>query len=294
MNELPEQTLFESTALRRNFNHLAFGLGIALGIFFLYQLMGGGLAGIMLFTGYKEWLWLAQGIGQVVFMLFPAILVMKYSPLGHRGLLRYEGQTSKIQWIAGIIGILAFQLFADSFTTLQEQLIPQSIMPLYENMKQQMESMYATLLGGGGGVNIIKGLVIGAIIPALSEEVLFRGIMQRSLEQVWSPLRAILWTSVIFGVIHLNPADIVSLVFIGGYLGVLAYSTKSLALPITVHFLNNAIAVVALNLTDTNSINQPDGAPIWIAGVLCTSGLAAACVAAMVVWRGRVENEISN
>lgn len=289
MSELPEHEPFESTVTRRNFNHLAFGLGIALGIFFLYQLMGGGMAGIMLFTGYKEWLWLAQGIGQVVFMLIPAILVMKYSPLGHHGLLRFEGQTTKIQWIAGIVGILAFQLFADSFTTLQEQLIPQSIMPLYENMKQQMESMYATLLGGGGGINIVKGMVIGAIIPAISEEILFRGVMQRSLEQVWSPVRAILWTSVIFGFIHFNPTDIISLVLIGGYLGVLAYSTQSLALPITAHFLNNAIAVVALNLTEVNTIEQPDGTPLLIAGLLSTSGLAAASVAAMVVWRSRKE-----
>ena len=55
---------------------------------------------------------------------------------------------------------------------------------------------------------------------------------------------------------------------IGVYLGVLAYSTRSLALPITVHFLNNAIAVVAMNLVDTTSTEMPDGTPLWIAAII--------------------------
>ncbi|MBI3258363.1 MAG: CPBP family intramembrane metalloprotease [Ignavibacteriae bacterium] len=292
MSDFNEQNGSDGTFIQKHFNHLMYGLGVGLGIFFMYQLFGGGLAGIMILTESKEWLWLLQGIGQVVFMLVPTLIAMKYSPLGRKELLRLGGDTTSIQWIAGISGILAIQLFAGSFSTVQNQFIPESIIALFEEMKNQMEKIYTELLGGGGTLNMIKGIAIGAIIPAVSEEVLFRGLMQRSLEQLWSPKRAILWTGVIFGIIHFNPTDVVSLVIIGVYLGVLAYSTRSLALSVIVHFLNNAIAVIAINLSVNNTGELPDGTPAWIAGLLCTSGLAGAILAAMVVIRSRSKNKI--
>ena len=289
MTDFSQQDEEERTFSKKYFNQLAYGLGGALGIFFLYEILGGGLASILLLTQSKEWLWLIQGIGQIAFMLVPTLIAMKYSPLGKRELLRLEGNTTAMQWIAGISGILAIQLFAGSFSTIQNQFIPESIMPLFEELKNQMEKIYTEILGGGGTLNMIKGLAIGAIIPAVSEEVLFRGMMQRSLEQNWSPKRAIIWTGVIFGLIHFNPTDVVSLVVIGMYLGVLAYATRSLALPITVHFLNNAIAVVAINLSQNNTGELPDGTQAWIAALICTTGLAGAILAAMVVMRQRVE-----
>lgn len=289
MSELLQQDEIENSPDLLNFKHVAFGLGAGLGIFFLYQLFGGGLVGVMLLTNNKEWIWLLQGIGQVVFMLLPTVIIMKYSPLERRGLLRLKGHTTLQQWGAGIVGIIVFQLFAGSFSTLQEQSIPQSLLPFYENLKQQMESIYTMLLGGGGGVNIIKGLAIGALIPAVSEEVLFRGLLQRSLEQELSPFKSILWTGIIFGVIHFNPTDIISLILIGIYIGILAYSTRSLLLPIAVHLLNNAIAIMAMNLTEGNSTDLPDGIPMWIVGLLCSSSIAIVVLCARIVLRGRTE-----
>jgi len=282
-----EKSNIETT--HKHFKHLAFGLGVGLGVFFLYQLLGGGSVAILLLTNSKEWIWLVQGIGQILFMLLPALILSKYSPLGKTGLLRLKGHTSLKQWIAGLLGILAMQVFASSLSLIQELLIPESIMPLYVALKQQMELLYTMLLGGGGIINLTKGLLIGALIPAVSEEVLFRGVIQRSLEEELSPLRAILWTGTIFGVIHFNPTDIIGLIVIGIYIGVLAYSTRSLLLPIAVHFVNNAIAVVAMNVNNGNSSDLPNGIPIWIAGLLCTSSFAVVVLCARLVLKERTE-----
>ena len=46
-----------------------------------------------------------------------------------------------------------------------------------------------------------------ALVPGFCEEVFFRGYMQRRLLQAWSPWSAILVTSLLFGVLHLNPAQ---------------------------------------------------------------------------------------
>lgn len=268
------------------FNHILFGFLACLGVFFFYQLFGGGAVAFLLFIKHTDWIWLVQGAGQVIFMLLPALLIMRYSPLGKVGLLRIGGKATGLQWIAGLCGILSVQIFVTGLSPLQEALIPESLMEVYKTIQSQIESMYALIIGGTGITNLIKGLVVAAVIPAFSEEILFRGVMQASLERMYSPMKAILWTGVIFGLIHFNPTEIIPLVGIGVYLGILAYYTQSLHLPIAAHFLNNAIAVAGMNLLGSNSSTlsgQEIGLPL--AGLLCTSGLAGIVVASIVVVR---------
>jgi membrane protease YdiL (CAAX protease family) len=290
MNTQSENESTATDPLPKQFGHIEFGLGNGLGIFIVYNILGVAIAIALMTTNQKNYFWLAQGIGQVLFMLLPALFFMKYSPLERRGLLRLEGHTTLGQWVAGLLGIIAIQFFVGGFSLLQEQLIPESLMSIYAEMKKHTESVYTMLLGGGGMMNIIKGLAIGGIIPAFSEEILFRGFIQRSLEQVWSPTKAIVVTGIIFGIVHFNPTDCISLMVIGIYLSILAYSTQSLALPITAHFLNNAIAIVALNIGEHNSSELPNETPLWVAGLVCTSGLAAMILAARFVIRRRMEN----
>ncbi len=277
----------------KSFNHLLFGFLACLGIFFFYQIFGGGAVAFLLLFKQTDWTWLVQGSGQVVFMLLPAILVMRYSPLGKSGLLRMGGRTTGLQWVAGLCGILSVQIFVTGLAPLQEALVPESLMDVYKNIQSQIENIYASILGGTGIVNLIKGLLVGALVPAFSEELLFRGVMQASLERVYSPMKAIVWTGILFGIIHFNPTDIIPLIGIGVYLGILAYYTQSLRLPIAAHFLNNAIAVVGMNLLGSKSstlTGQDIGLPL--AGLLCTSGLAGIVVASIVVVRQGKREEV--
>ncbi|MBK9248474.1 MAG: CPBP family intramembrane metalloprotease [Ignavibacteria bacterium] len=268
------------------FNHIVFGFVACLGVFFFYQLFGGGAVAFLLLFKQTEWIWLVQGTGQFLFMLIPAILVMRYSPLGKIGLLRLGGHTTAMQWVAGLCGVLSIQIFITGFAPLQEALVPESLMDVYKNMQTQMENIYMTILGGVGIISFLKGLLAGAIIPSFSEEILFRGVMQSSLERVFSPLKAILWSGVIFGIIHFNPTYIIPLIGIGIYLGILAYYTQSLFLPIAAHFLNNLIAVVGMNFFDERSMAISSvEISLPIAGLLCTTGLVGIVVASIVVVR---------
>jgi hypothetical protein len=46
--------------------------------------------------------------------------------------------------------------------------------------------------------------------------------------------------------VHFNPINLIPLICIGIFLGMLAYYTRSLLLPILVHFLNNVFSILAL------------------------------------------------
>ena len=102
--------------------------------------------------------------------------------------------------------------------------------------KLMQDHSYATLF-----LNII---VLG-LIPAASEEFLFRGALQPFLTD-WTrkPHLAIWLTAFIFSAIHLQFAGFIPRFLLGAYLGYLCYWSRSLWLPILAHFLHNALTIM--------------------------------------------------
>lgn len=106
---------------------------------------------------------------------------------------------------------------------------------------------------GGLGVN----LMMIAIIPAIGEEMLFRGILQRLFSEWFRNIHmAILFTAFIFAAIHLQFYGIMPRMILGILFGYLFYWTGSLWLPIFAHFLNNGSAVIVSFLVSSNMVKQ--------------------------------------
>jgi membrane protease YdiL (CAAX protease family) len=98
--------------------------------------------------------------------------------------------------------------------------------------------------------------VICVSAPIL-EELLFRGLLLPGLLKNYGPRKAIFQSSLLFGVMHLNPAQVVSAFLLGLFLGWLYYRTKSLAVCIVVHFLNNVWAWQAMQNPKWKNIEDP-------------------------------------
>lgn len=107
--------------------------------------------------------------------------------------------------------------------------------------------------------NIMKNTVLGessiisflttCICAALIEEFLCRGIMLRGLlENGYSPLKAILWSSFFFAILHLNPWQAIPAFLFGLLFGWIYYRTRCLWVPIFLHFLNNSTSFVLYKL----------------------------------------------
>lgn len=83
-----------------------------------------------------------------------------------------------------------------------------------------------------------------AIIPPLTEEFLFRGVLLQRFQVKWGTTTAILLSSFLFGLVHVNIYSLaigVSFVFVS----LLYIKTKTLLVPIAFHAMNNTIAVVS-------------------------------------------------
>lgn len=97
------------------------------------------------------------------------------------------------------------------------------------------------LTGAGDATDLLPQLLLSAIFPAISEEMLFRGILFRWIEEFGGSWAALLMTSALFGAAHLanphaSPIAAVGISFEAGVMLGAAYMlTRSLWLPMGIH-----------------------------------------------------------
>lgn len=121
----------------------------------------------------------------------------------------------------------------------------------------------------------LTSMIIIGLLPALFEEVCFRGGIQNILTRWFNgPWIAILLTSIIFSAVHISYYGFFVRFSLGIFLGLIFYYSESLWLNILFHFLYNGVQVTALYLATTSSGNVADHSkdieesfPLW-AGVI--------------------------
>lgn len=92
-------------------------------------------------------------------------------------------------------------------------------------------------------VSFVLNLFVMAVLPALLEELVFRGAVLRLLRP-YGDLFAVVVSAVLFGLMHGNLRQIPFATIVGFVLGWLYVVTNNIWMPILVHFTNNAISVV--------------------------------------------------
>jgi membrane protease YdiL (CAAX protease family) len=115
----------------------------------------------------------------------------------------------------------------------------------------------------------LLSLFMLAILPAVFEEVMFRGAVQNLFSRWWqAPIVAIIVTSVLFSAVHFSYLGFLSRAVLGFVLGWMYYRTGNLWLSIIAHAANNAVALTALYITKKNnpgaSVSDTDpNVPAW-------------------------------
>lgn len=90
---------------------------------------------------------------------------------------------------------------------------------------------------------LLVNLLIMAVIPAIGEELIFRGCLQRILGHWLRNPHACIWlVAIIFSAIHLQFYGFLPRMLLGALFGYLYYWSQNIWLPILGHFINNASA----------------------------------------------------
>ncbi|MCK5823250.1 MAG: CPBP family intramembrane metalloprotease [Bacteroidales bacterium] len=109
--------------------------------------------------------------------------------------------------------------------------------------------------------NKITGLFINvfviAIIPAIGEELLFRGVFQKIFINMTKNVHwGIIIAAVLFSGMHMQFYGFIPRMLMGVFLGYLLVWSKTIWLPIIAHFVNNCFAVVYLFFSESNDISK--------------------------------------
>ena len=104
----------------------------------------------------------------------------------------------------------------------------------------------------------LANLTIIAILPALGEELVFRGVVQQQLmRRIANPWVAIILSAFIFSVAHFQFEGLLPRMILGVLLGWLYWQTRNFWVPVIAHFFNNGIQVVGQYLYG-NKISSVD------------------------------------
>lgn len=132
----------------------------------------------------------------------------------------------------------------------------------------------------------LAGILAAGIMAPLAEEVLFRGVILRSLlRERWTesrPWLAVMISALLFSLFHMNPDQMLGAFAMGVFTGWLCHRTGSLLPGIVVHMTNNMIACLA-NFIPTNNDAESfydlfqSPAVYWLV-LLLSIILCAACV----------------
>ena len=177
-------------------------------------------------------------------MGLPVIIYLRINKFSIRQRLRIN-KISQNTLFSIIIISIGFIIIIDELDRIIYILFgsPDFLVELVEQLK--ITSVYT------GFLIILTTIVVAPIV----EELLFRGFLQKILEESWEDItKAILVTSLFFALIHLNPYWIVQIYLLGMLLGYLSWRTNSIIPGIILHGLNNGFAV-ALNNAE-NVFNQ--------------------------------------
>jgi len=102
---------------------------------------------------------------------------------------------------------------------------------------------FARTLEGARGLPLAAAVIAVGLLPALAEELLCRGVLQRTLVGRLGAAPAILLAAIAFGLLHVDPIHGAAATLLGVYLGIAGHWSGSVLVPIACHAVNNLAAV---------------------------------------------------
>lgn len=114
---------------------------------------------------------------------------------------------------------------------------------------------------------LLLAIFIIAILPAIGEEIVFRGLIQNELYRGTRNIHVSIWfAAILFSAIHIQFFGFVPRLVLGALFGYLYFWSGNLVIAIIAHFVNNAMSVLALYFyqqgTLTFDVESPESAPM--------------------------------
>lgn len=167
--------------------------------------------------------------------------------------------------VATVFGTFALGLAVSQVALWLIQALEHSL--LLENSK------FVNLLSATTRTHSPSLLLIAIMLPALPEELVFRGVVQQGFERRYQPAVAVTLTSLIFALFHLDLIQGLSVIAIATFWGWVVQRSQSILPSLIAHALQNGLTIVSLLIAEMQEIGfEPSGlkatSPNWVAALV--------------------------
>lgn len=184
-------------------------------------------------------------------------------------------RTNNIHYLIAALMIFLISPLISFLNELNQNIkLPASLSSLeltFKSLEDKSKIATELFLNVNSNADILVNFFIVALLAAVSEELIFRGVLQRLMGTIVRNIHInILICSIIFSAFHLQFYGFIPRLFLGLLLGYSFHFSRSLWVPIFIHFLNNGTAVLIDLLYKKNliSLNPNENEYFGVFGLL--------------------------
>ncbi|GAB3643010.1 hypothetical protein GCM10027423_36470 [Spirosoma arcticum] len=245
-------------------------------------------------SGWYE-LMLLQAVNHVGTFLLPALAYWYFTE--HR---TWNEFNSRPLWaVAGLslvaLIVIVFMPFDGLIIEWNQNIhLPQTLAPLEQWIRDKEKSLegitkYLTTFDTTG--QLVVALLVIAVIPAIGEEVLFRGVLQRDFSRWTGNVHMGVWlAAILFSAIHVQFLGFFPRMLLGALFGYLYVWSGNIWVPILAHFVNNGFTVLMVYLhqrkVTTVDIESNESVPVLL-------GMLSLALTGGLLYYFRQRNQVS-
>ena len=195
---------------------------------------------------------IGQGISSAMIFIAPPLILYAFTRHQPMRELGFRKPNSAWLLLIGVVLMFVSLPLTNLLTSWNEKMNFGAAIESLEALLQQLEETAGDLMERMLQVDSFGGLLFNllviALIPAIGEELTFRGVLQQALTRRCNVHVAVFLSAFIFSFIHFQFYGFLPRMFLGLLLGYLFYYSGSLWTSILMHFVNNGAAVVVAYL----------------------------------------------
>ncbi len=202
----------------------------------------------------------------------PPLLMSKRLNLNYRKVFRLKKPN--------FIALILTGLLAVSGAVLISQI--QTIIFKLTGMPVEYFQMFAEMLDKIKAFGIVPAFLVIGFLPAICEEILFRGYILDGLNRRWGAVAGIVVSGILFGAFHLDPHRMIPATLLGIMFGAVVWRRKSIYYGMFGHLVNNSLALGAFMFAKApmEDIQSTDFAPLWQIAL----GIIVFALSAYLLW----------
>lgn len=225
---------------------------------------------------YPNVIFVSNTLFQVFTFLLPATIYAYLADPSPRQYLGMRAPGKKIQILG--VALLSLALIA-ALGPVADWLKQMDLGNTSKKLDKQREGVIMAYLGSGNAWAVIRSIFLIAVVPAVCEELFFRGMVfkfaQSLLKKWWL---SVIVSALLFSVFHTSISEFVPIFLAGLVLGWVYYLTSSIWMNVLLHLLFNGLQVLAGIYASDEFEKSLEPASVTLGIFLAGAAVLALCI----------------